>query len=254
MGGPELVGVAIKHFWMSGAWVKPPTPYVVELADSLTLAEAFRKLYAWSWTLRYGRTYQQWVDEKAKRLWDALHYFYVKGVAIDLQHLIHAVYRERLWDLRKRSWRPIDDRLADRKPSAFIKGFVRYLIERLVSDGYLIYGWVVECRDRASISDARAPLEASKFRMYSVGLYQRVVEVSEQLKATEPRVETALAPVKISMYPMRAVVELRDAMSATEAGFGASVAPPETKATYARGLVRMPSLEYLRDLCTWKPS
>jgi hypothetical protein len=254
MGGLELVGVAVKHFWMSGAWVKLPTPYVVELADSFTLAEAFRKLYAWSWTLRYGRTYQQWVDEKAKRLWDALHYFYVKRVAIDLQHLIHVVYRERLWDFRKRSWRPVDDRLTDRKPSAFIKGFVRYLIERLVSDGYLVYGWVVECRDRLRASDAYAPLEVSKFRIYSVGLYRRVVEVSDRLKAAEPRVEVALAPVKISRYPMRVVVELRDAVSATEVGFATAVAPPEPKATYARGLVRMPSLEYLKDLCTWKAS
>jgi len=226
----------------------------VGVADPCVLVELFRKLYAWSWTLRYGRTYQQWVDEKAKRLRDALHYFYARRVAIDLQHLIHAVYRERLWDLRKRSWRPVDDRLADRKPSAFIKGFARYLVERLVSDGYLVYGWVVECRDRAGISDARAPLEASKFRVYSVGLYQRVVEVGDQLKTAEPEVETALAPVRISMYPMRAVVELRDAMSATEAGFWASAAPPEPKATYARGLVRMPSLEYLKDLCAWKPS
>jgi hypothetical protein len=224
----------------------------VGVADRVAVAEQFRKLYVYSWTLRYGRTYQEWVEEKAKRLWDALHYFYAKKAPLELQHLMHAVYRERLWDFRKRSWRPVDDRLTDRKPSAFIKAFVRYLMERLASDGYLVYGWAVECRDRLRASDAYAPLEVSKFRIYSVGLYRRIVEVCDQLKATEPRVEVALAPVKISRYPMRVVVELRDAVSATEVGFATAVAPPEPKATYARGLVRMPSLEYLKDLCTWK--
>jgi hypothetical protein len=218
------------------------------------LVKSLVKAYVWSWTLWYGRTYQEWIDEKAKRLWNALNYFYIKKMPIDTQYLLHTVYRERLWDFKKYSWKPIDEHLTNHKPSPFMKSFINYLLERLVEDGYLMYGWIVECHDRIRVSDAYTPLEAEKFRIYSVELYHKVVEVNDCLRIVDSKLEYMPNPVKITRVPMHITVELRDSIYIDDvnAGFEAIDIPPETKTKYMRGLIRMPSIEYLKDLCTWK--
>jgi hypothetical protein len=228
--------------------------YIVELTDTVKVAETLYKAYIHSWTLWYGRTYQEWIDEKAKRLWNALNYFYIKKIPIDIQYLLHTVYRERLWDFRKYSWKPIDDHLTNHKPSPFMKSFINYLLERLVEDGYLMYGWIVECHDRIRVSDAYTPLEVERFRIYSVGLYSKVVEVYDCLRIVDAKLEYMPTPVKITKVPMHITVELRDSIYIDDvnAGFEASAIPPETKTKYVKGLIRMPSIEYLKDLCTWK--
>jgi len=228
--------------------------HILNLIDVVKVTELFRKAYIYSWTLRYGRTYQGWIDEKAKRLWNALNYFYIKKTAIDIQILLHIVYRERLWDFRKRSWKPIDDHLTNHKPSPFMKSFINYLIERLISDGYLMYGWIVECHDRVRVSDAYTPMKVERFRIYSVGLYHKVVEVNDCLRIVDSKLEYMPTAVKKTKVPMHITVELRDSIYIDDvnAVFEASITPPETKTKYVRGLIRMPSIEYLKDLCTWK--
>ncbi|MCL7390075.1 MAG: hypothetical protein LZ173_09140, partial [Thaumarchaeota archaeon] len=121
------------------------------------------------------------------------------------------------------------------------------LLERLVEDGYLMYGWIVECHDRIRVSDAYTPLEVEKFRIYSVGLYHKVVEVYDCLRIADAKFEYMPTPVKITRYPMHITVELRDSIYINDvnAGFEASITPPETKTKYVRGLIRMPSIEYL---------
>jgi hypothetical protein len=212
------------------------------------------KAYVWSWTLWYGRTYQEWIDEKAERLWNALNYFYTKKMPIDIQYLLHSVYRERLWDFRKYSWKPIDDHLTNHKPSPFMKSFINYLLERLVEDGYLMYGWIVECHDGIRVSDAYTPMKVEKFRIYNIGLYRKIVEVNDCFRIVDSKLEYMPTPVKITKVPMHITVELRDSIYINDvnAGFEASAIPPETKTKYVKGLTRMPSIEYLKDLCTWK--
>ena len=90
-----------------------------------------------SYTLRYGLTYDQWVEEKAKRIRECLEKFYTSNAPIDLQTLAEQTYRERLKKLSKLSWMPVKGAFTDFKPSPFIKNFLTYLVSKLIEDGYL---------------------------------------------------------------------------------------------------------------------
>jgi len=228
----------------------PGNHFTITLMDTIKVDETFRKAYIYSWTLRYGKTYQEWIEEKAKRIRDVLAFFHARRMPIDIQHLIHMVYRERLLDFGKLLWKPIDEHLTDHKPSAFIKSFTRYLIEKLASDGYLIYGWLVECHDKTRISDAYIPIEASTVRIYGIGIYSKIVELNDHSKLADVKVELKPAPMKVTRLPMKTIIELRDYIGVDDekAKLEAAILPPKTKTTYMRRVTSIPSIEYLKNI------
>jgi hypothetical protein len=205
-----------------------------------------------SYTLRYGLTYEQWVEEKAKRIRSCLQMFYASNAPVDLQILAEQTYRERLWRTSKLLWMPIKGAFTDLKPSPFIKNFLTYLIARLAADGYIVCGWLVEAHERARASDPT--VEASRARIYSAGMRGRVVEVGDSARASEPSLEARPQPIKIVRQLSRTYVEIREAARASDLARGveAAAGPPPAKATYARRVLKVPPLEYLRELCTWK--
>jgi len=224
------MGVAEKQYWLSRVWRRPFALY----------------------ELGYGLMYEEWVEEKAERIRGCLREFYVSGAPIDLQVLAERVYRERLMRTSKPSWMPIRDRFTDLKPSPFIKNFLAHLIARLAVDGYIMCGWLVEAHERARASDLT--VEASKARIYSAGMRGRVVEVADGARASEPSLEVRLQPVKVVRQLSRTYVEIREAARASDLARGveAAAGPPATEVTYARRVLKVPPLEYLRELCTWK--
>jgi hypothetical protein len=205
-----------------------------------------------SYTLRYGLTYEQWAEEKAKRIIKCLKKFYASDVPIDLQVLAEEIYRERLRGVSKLSWMPVHGRFTDFKPSAFIKNFLTYLVDKLVEDGYITYGWLVETYDKARVFDQM--FAVSRVRIYGIGIRIKVVEVLDGVRVLDKGVEVLPQEVKVIRYPLHVYVEIRDTIRASEISDGveASAKPPETRITYSRRVLRMPSLDYLRDLCTWK--
>ena len=111
------------------------------------------------WLKHYGKTYAQWVEEKAERILAYL--MRALGGVIDLQELLESVYVERLkgiaspdYPARKYLWKPVKGRLTDFKPSPFMKNFAEYLISELKSRGYLFSGYVVEIGEKVRAVDA----------------------------------------------------------------------------------------------------
>jgi hypothetical protein len=94
-----------------------------------------------SYTLAYGKTYEEWARQKAERVASALAYFYEHNEAIDVKSLALTLYRERLGDRYALKWRPIDPndprKFCDYKPSAPIVNFSTHLLDKLEEDGYL---------------------------------------------------------------------------------------------------------------------
>jgi hypothetical protein len=204
-----------------------------------------------SYTLRYGLTYDQWVREKASRIRDCLIMFYVRGVPVDLQVLAERVYRERLKDVSKLFWMPVHDRFTDFKPSPFIKNFLTYLIDTLAAQGYIIHGWIVEVYDRGRVSDVS--FDASMVRMYGVGLFRKFVEAADEVRVSDVRVDAAPPSVKIRRFVRQTIVEVRDFTCVSEpVKPEVDVEPPAAKSSYVNRVLRVPSLEYLIDVCTWK--
>jgi hypothetical protein len=173
---------------------------------------------------------------------------------VDLQVLAERVYRERLWGTSKESWRPVQDRFTDFNPSPFIKNFLAHLVQRLVSDGYLLYGWTLEVRERARGLDEPPKPEASVARVYREGIYRKVVEVRDGVGVSEPRAERLPTPLKVSRLPGLARIEARELARVSDEAVKpeAFVEPTAVRAVYVRRVIKVPSLEYLRDLCTWK--
>ena len=225
---------------------------IVKAIDQIEKAAYIKPKPEIPYTIRYGLTYEQWVEEKAKRVRECLEKFYTSNAPIDLQTLAEQTYRERLKKLSKLSWMPVKGAFTDFKPSPFIKNFLTYLVSKLIEDGYIIQGWRIEAYERARASEQT--LEASKARIYSIGLRSKIVEVAEEVKASEPSLETQLQPIKITQYPLHTYIEIREAthVSDTKRASEALAEPPATKATYAKRVLKIPSLEYLKDLCTWK--
>jgi hypothetical protein len=178
--------------------------------------------------------------------------FYTINVPIDLQILAEQVYRERLNRISKLYWMPIKDAFTDSKPSPFIKKFIAFLISKLVEDGYIMFGWQVEIHDKAGVSDQR--VDTPKSRIYSIGLFQKIVETSDITKLQEQSFETLLQPVKVEKYWRYTYLEIREIayVGETKQAIETIANPPETKAVYAKRVLRVPSLNYLEDLCRWK--
>ena len=112
------------------------------------------------WLQHYGKTYEQWVEEKADRIHRYLEHVYFQERTIDPQELIEHVYLERIkgiaspdYPIRKYLWKPVTGRLTDFKPSPFIKNFVAHLIEQLKARGYLLSGYVVEIAESIRATD-----------------------------------------------------------------------------------------------------
>jgi hypothetical protein len=205
-----------------------------------------------SYTLRYGLTYEQWVQKKAERIRNCLLKFYTSNVPIDLQILAEQVYLERLSKVSKLYWMPVKGAFTDSKPSPFIKKFLAYLISKLVEDGYIVFGWQVEMHDRARVYEQA--IDTPKSKIYSIGLWQKIVETSDITKLQEQNFETSLQLIKVKRYWRYTYLEIREIARAgeTKQAVETIVNPPETKAVYARRVLRIPSLYYLKDLCTWK--
>jgi cell fate (sporulation/competence/biofilm development) regulator YlbF (YheA/YmcA/DUF963 family) len=225
---------------------------IVKAIDQIEKAAYIKPKPAIPYTQRYGLTYDQWAEERAKRIRECLEKFYTSNAAVDLQTLAEQIYRERLKKFSKLSWMPVKGAFTDFKPSPFIKNFLTYLINRLIEDGYIMQGWRIEAYERARASDQT--LEASKTRIYRIGIKSKIVEVAEAIKTSEPSLETQLQPIKITQYPLHTYIEIREAthVSDTKRAIEVSTEPPATKATYAKRVLKIPSLEYLKDLCTWK--
>jgi len=89
------------------------------------------------YTLWYTKTYDEWVEEKARRIQSVLRFFYLKELPLDFQVLASKVYRERLLGVPKIRWKPLDNRFLNFKPSPFIKNFINYLVSELRGRGYI---------------------------------------------------------------------------------------------------------------------
>ena len=94
-----------------------------------------------SYPSEYGKSYEDWVKEKAKRILEILEVYFNNKKAIDINHLVLHIYQERLRVVSFESFRAVEKydsfRLLNKKPSPFIKGFIYYILERLSEDGYL---------------------------------------------------------------------------------------------------------------------
>jgi len=207
-----------------------------------------------SYTRRYGLTYKEWAEEKARRIRDALIMFYRSGAPVDPQILAERIYMERLWRVSKESWKPVHDRFTDFKPSPFIKNFISYLVMKLIEDGYISYGWTVESYDRVRVSDADTPVELSKARIHSYGILNRFIEVSDSVAFSEPHLEASPPHVKVTRLVGLFIAEARDAAHVSDEtvkpGFTSN--PPETMTVHSKRVLRIPSIEYLMDICIWK--
>jgi hypothetical protein len=160
------------------------------------------------------------------------------------------VYIERLWKKSKLSWMPVKGNFTDFKPSPFIKNFLNYLINRLVADGYILYGWCIEAYDRTRIVEP--PLDVTTSRIYSIGLHRKIIEIRDTVTVEDTHVKIARADVKIKRFPKWDIVEVRDSTHVSDST-ESTIQPPPTKATYQTKLTSVPTLEYLENLCAWTP-
>jgi len=177
--------------------------------------------------------------------------FYRSGAPVDIQKIVEVVYRERLSEVSKLSWMPVQGRLTDFRPTPFIKSFLTYLIDRLVEDGYIIQGWSIAAYERARASDIA--LETSKARIYSIWLGRKIVEVADKVEAKEAAIEAQPPQVKITRLPKSVRLEIKDITYVSDVSRPPEVAaePPATKAVYLKQVLKVPSLDYLKKLCTW---
>jgi len=141
-----------------------------------------------SYTYRYGRSYEEWVDENSMRIWRCLMQLYYGGFPLDIQMLTYNVYRERLEKVSKTYWKPVLGFLLDRKPSAFIKNFIDYLIRRMVEDGYAYIEYIVvsEARGETITLTTSDELEIPSLIEEEISIFVDKYgdEVKQELKTT----------------------------------------------------------------------
>jgi hypothetical protein len=211
-----------------------------------------KKPFGKPYTALYGLTYDEWIDEKAKRIRDCLRMFYTSNIPIDIQMLVESVYRERLRNSSKLYWMPVKGAFTDSKPSPFIKKFTTYLINKLVEDGYIVFGWRIEIYDKIRVSEQI--VDTTKYKIYSIGLWQKILEISDNTKLLEQSFKTAFQPIKVKKYWRYTYLEIREVVyvSETKRALETIANPPETKTVYAKHVLKIPTLYYLKDLCEWK--
>jgi hypothetical protein len=139
-----------------------------------------------AYTLRYKKSYDEWVSEKARRIHDYLKTVYRKDRLIDFQELASSVYREGLIDVPKWRWEPKFGFFLDKKPSAFIKNFIEYLCERLRSDGFLDIKFFVEADGRSLSTDdfSKLPdlIEQLKKELETLGITEYELHIKREAR------------------------------------------------------------------------
>jgi hypothetical protein len=116
---------------------------------------------------------------KARRIYGYLERAFWLDRKIDFQQLAGEVYRERLLDIPKQVWKPRYGFLLNKKPSAFAKNFIEYLIKRLKEDGFAQVMYVVEANDLALSTDKFEEVE---------GLINELKKELEELGIEKPEI------------------------------------------------------------------
>ena len=170
-----------------------------------------------SYTERYGKTYDEWAEEKAQRLYNALKYFYFKNEPVKLKELALQVYRERLIGVPIIKWKPVFEIFTDFKPSPFIKNFLTYVIEQLKYSGYYTTSFTVETGDIAKVKEQKVD------------------------------------KIKISIQPPRNItVEVYDTVRVLDQKIEEKPVEFETKIYRVDKVTRLPPYDFIKNLCYWK--
>ncbi|RLG89649.1 MAG: hypothetical protein DRO36_07450 [Candidatus Hecatellales archaeon] len=140
-----------------------------------------------------------------------------------------------------------------------MKNFVRYLLEKLLSEGYLYIKWEVSAQDRVRALDTSRSLEVERVRIVGKWVHRREVEIKEKVRALEPRLEILRTPLKIldftpTLHPRRVIVEAREVLYVKEPEKPLIVETGKLQPTITYYIVvkELLTLDYLVDLCTWK--
>jgi len=169
-----------------------------------------------SYTLRYGKTYEEWAEEKAKRIYNALKYYYGKKEPARLKDFAFQVYRERLLGVSLIKWKPVFEIFTDFKPSPFIKNFIKYVFDELKYAGYIKTYFTVEIYDITCVNDIKLDI------------------------------------IKISFQPpQHYTVEVKDTVTVRDTPRPEKTIP-QTKITRMDMVEHLPPYEFIKNLCYWK--
>jgi len=169
-----------------------------------------------SYTLRYGKTYEEWAEEKAKRIYNTLKYYYEKKEPVRLKDLVFQVYRERLIGVPILRWKPVFEIFTDFKPSPFMKNFIKYVIEQLKYAGFLRTYFIVEAVDITCVNDIKT----------------ENIKISKQ-------------------PPANYIAEMGDTVTVRDTPREQKT-PPKTKITRMDMVERLPPYDFIKNLCYWK--
>jgi len=107
-----------------------------------------------SYTLVYGKSYEEWINERAKRIRNYLNDCFLRNQEINLFDFAYYVYHERLSLESFSKWKPYENRFLDLKPSPFIKNYLLFVIERLREDGYVQASFSVEIVETLTLTES----------------------------------------------------------------------------------------------------
>jgi len=106
-----------------------------------------------SYTLAYGRTYNEWIEERARRIRSYLELCYSRNQEINLFDFCYSVYHERLSLESPSFWRPYENQFQDFKPSPFIRNYLLFVIERLRELGFIKAQFELQITDSLTLSE-----------------------------------------------------------------------------------------------------
>lgn len=134
-----------------------------------------------SYTLRYGKEYEEWCKEKAKRILDYLKICYYENKPLDFQDLAYKTYFERLIKVSKEKWKTVNNRFLDFKPSPFMHNFLYHVRDKLLEDGFLksIFWVEVIYQDGSS--------ETFTFNIETIEAENEVWDKVKELEALKPK-------------------------------------------------------------------
>jgi hypothetical protein len=196
-----------------------------------------------SYTLAYKRTYEEWINEKSKRIYNYLKYVYEKGLPIDFQDLAFKVYFERLFDYRKALWKPYQGRFLDLKPSPFIRNFLYFLCDQLKIRGYLLSGYIVEIKEPISILDFEE-------KVYDVGKekvkYGYVVKIRDSIFTSD-------FTSNFKKQGKAKIIEIREYVFASDFKIEHEIGKTKVRIYFENRLIGLPTLEEIKDICVFHP-
>ena len=111
------------------------------------------------YTISYGRSYEDWVRERAKRIHEYLKMAYDKGGIVELKDLVRYVYFGKLGGSYGLDWGPVLGFLSDFRPSAFIKNLVEHVILGLCELDYLKERFIIEGHGLTRVAEKFEDLE-----------------------------------------------------------------------------------------------